>query len=59
VDSLATQPGVDYVETDPVMHPTGSVTPTDGTLSTIYPRCRRRDEGLVGRPRRAAASGSP
>ena len=37
VATLAGQPGVSHVETDPVVHTTGSVEPSEGTLSTIYP----------------------
>ncbi|MFL5927116.1 MAG: S8 family serine peptidase [Gaiellaceae bacterium] len=35
--ALAGQPGVSDVETDPAVHTTGSVEPTESTLSTIYP----------------------
>src|SRR4051812_22557655 len=35
--TLAAQPGISYVTSDPVMHATGSVTPSADTLATTYP----------------------
>lgn len=49
VPALAGQPGVSYVETDPAVHTTGSVEPSESTLSTIYP--------LVDRATRAWSAG--
>jgi len=37
VPALAGQPGVSHIETDPVVHTTGSIEPSESTLSTIYP----------------------